>query len=83
VSSATLTQSHYVRVARDPPGIGDKRELSFRLPTETRCSDADVRGHRGQFHMSGVSWASSAFQRQRFHRNICAAAPKYSLATLL
>jgi hypothetical protein len=29
------------------------------------------------------SWASSTFQTQRFHRNICAAAPKYPLATLL
>lgn len=29
------------------------------------------------------SWASATFQRQKFHRNICAAAPKYPLATLL
>jgi hypothetical protein len=52
----------------------------FRIARPSARNRESATGTR--FYMSRYSWSSSTFQRQRFHRNICAAAPKYPLATL-
>ncbi len=50
----------------------------------TRCSDCRRSRPPEPVSLSReYSWASSRFQGERFHSNICAAAVKYPLATLL